>query len=94
MAEISRLPKPIFDVWEWQFEGACRSVDPEIFFHPDNERGPRRRARQEQAKAICASCPVLQQCREHALAVREPYGVWGGMTEEEREAQYGLSYVS
>ncbi|NYE01764.1 hypothetical protein BJY21_002948 [Kineosphaera limosa] len=34
---------------------------------------------------------MLQQCREHALRVREPYGVWGAMTEEEREAQYRAS---
>jgi WhiB family redox-sensing transcriptional regulator len=31
---------------------------------------------------------VLVQCRAHALQVREPYGVWGGMTEDEREAAY------
>jgi len=40
------------------------------------------------AKAICAACPVLAQCREHALKTREPYGVWGGMSEEDREAHY------
>jgi len=27
---------------------------------------------------------VIEQCREHSLAVREPYGVWGGLSEEER----------
>jgi WhiB family redox-sensing transcriptional regulator len=27
----------------------------------------------------------MMACREHALKVREPYGVWGGLTEEERE---------
>lgn len=80
--------KPNMDVWEWQFQGACRNADPETFFHPENERGPRRRRRQEQAKAICATCPVLQQCRDHALSIREPYGIWGGMTEDEREAHY------
>jgi WhiB family redox-sensing transcriptional regulator len=37
---------------------------------------------------VCGSCPVLDQCREHALAVREPYGVWGGLTEDDREAIY------
>ena len=31
---------------------------------------------------------VLQACRTHALAVREPYGVWGGLTEDERESHY------
>jgi WhiB family redox-sensing transcriptional regulator len=37
---------------------------------------------------ICATCPVLKQCAEHALSVREPYGVWGGMSEDDREAIY------
>jgi WhiB family redox-sensing transcriptional regulator len=55
-----------------------------MFFHPDGERGPRRRAREIAAKAVCASCPVLAQCRAHALAAQEPYGIWGGLTEDER----------
>jgi WhiB family redox-sensing transcriptional regulator len=33
-------------------------------------------------------CPVRIQCAEHALRVREPYGIWGGLSEEEREATY------
>mgnify|MGYP002753500384 CR=1 FL=1 len=33
-------------------------------------------------------CPVLEECRDHALSTREPYGVWGGMSEEERRAYY------
>ena len=41
MAELSRLPQPIEEVWEWQYEGACRDKEPEMFFHPDGERGPR-----------------------------------------------------
>ena len=84
MAELSRLPQPIAEQWEWQYEGACRSMDPEMFFHPDGERGPRREAREKAAKAVCAQCPVLAACRAHALAVQEPYGIWGGLTEDER----------
>ncbi|MGA8852040.1 MAG: WhiB family transcriptional regulator [Aeromicrobium sp.] len=84
MAEISRLPAPIQEAYEWQYEGACRTVDPETFFSPDAERGPRRRTREANAKALCAVCPVLQQCRAHALQVQEPYGVWGGLTINER----------
>ena len=30
------------------------------------------------AKRICATCPVLEQCLEGALARKEPLGVWGG----------------
>jgi len=85
MTTICRLPGPIAQVWEWQFDGSCRRENPDIFFHPDGERGSARRNRDRAAKALCRDCPVLQNCRRHALQVREPYGVWGGMTEFERE---------
>ncbi|MFD1716611.1 WhiB family transcriptional regulator [Georgenia deserti] len=84
MAELSRLPGPVMDLWEWQYEGACREADPDLFFHPEGERGGTRRRRDAAAKAVCATCPVIEQCREHALQVREPYGVWGGLSEDER----------
>ncbi|MEP7160491.1 MAG: WhiB family transcriptional regulator [Dermatophilaceae bacterium] len=88
MAEISRLPGPMAERWEWQFQGLCRTVSPDMFFHPEGERGAARRRRDERAKTVCLQCPVLLQCRQHALEVREPYGVWGGLAEDEREAIY------
>lgn len=39
---------------------------------------------EQQAKAICADCPVREQCLEHALRTPEQYGIWGGMTPRER----------
>jgi hypothetical protein len=30
------------------------------------------------AKAICAKCPVTEECLEHAVRIHEPWGVWGG----------------
>ena len=86
MAEISRLQQPIDDNWEWQYQGACKDLPAEMFFHPDGERGPRRRNRENAAKAVCATCPVMQACRAHALAVQEPYGIWGGLSEDDRLA--------
>ena len=85
MAAISRLPKAIQESYEWQYLGACREVDPETFFSPEDERGPRRRAREAAAKELCALCPVIDTCLSHALLVREPYGVWGGLNSTERE---------
>ena len=84
MAEISRLPGPVADIWEWQLQGLCRDVDSTLFFHPEGERGPARRNRDMAAKAVCERCPVIRECRSHALKVREPYGVWGGLTEDQR----------
>lgn len=85
MTDIRRLPGPTSDKWEWQLLGSCRREDSSLFFHPEGERGPARVARELAAKAICRRCPVLEQCREHALAAHEPYGVWGGLSEGDRE---------
>jgi WhiB family redox-sensing transcriptional regulator len=79
MADTRRLPGPNADIWDWQLEGSCRGMDSGSFFHPDGERGPARARREARAKA------VLEVCRRHALAVHEPYGIWGGLSETERE---------
>jgi len=86
MANLTRLPGPNADFWDWQLHAACRGTDSEVFFHPERERGEARERREVAAKAICAACPVRQECLDHSLAVREPYGVWGGLTEHERAA--------
>ena len=78
------LPGPNADFWDWQREGHCRGLDSSVFFHPEGERGRARAIREMRAKTICQGCPVLVQCRNHALAVAEPYGIWGGMSESER----------
>ena len=83
---IPQQPRPIADDWDWQERAACRGLDTEMFFHPDGERGPRRKNRENAAKAICASCPVIQACRKQALALHEPYGIWGGLSEDDRLA--------
>ena len=36
------------------------------------------------AKAICGVCPVREPCCNHAIQIREPFGIWGGLTEVER----------
>ena len=62
---------------------ACHSTNPpgtDLEAEPD----PRRARRERIAKAICATCPVIKECREQALRLAEPYGIWGGLTEEER----------
>jgi len=85
MADVRRLPEPRDGDWDWQIKAACRGLDTSMFYHPENERGPSRVRREMRAKQVCAGCPVLHHCLRWALAAREPYGVWGGMTVEERE---------
>ena len=69
----------------WQFDAACRGEDSALFFAPGYfEHREEKAAREFQAKAICARCPVREMCLEFALRVREPHGVWGGLNEQER----------
>jgi hypothetical protein len=64
----------------WRQDAGCGRIDdPDIFF-------PARSDSPAPALAICASCTVTRQCGGHALAVPEPYGVWGGFTEQDRRA--------
>jgi WhiB family redox-sensing transcriptional regulator len=84
MTNVTRLPGPIADVWDWQRLGLCRGRDSAQFFHPDGERGASRGRRESAAKNVCRACPVRAECAAQALTTREPYGVWGGFTEGER----------
>lgn len=85
VADTRRLPVPVTEIYDWQMQGACRGMDSAFFFHPEGERGPARASRETRAKQVCGGCPVLEQCRRHALTVHEPYGVWGGLSESERD---------
>ena len=64
----------------------CSGLHDAHFVHPDNEGAPDRSAREAGAKLVCQGCPVLEQCREHALSVHEVYGVWGGCGERGRRS--------
>ena len=80
------LLRPVADEWEWQAAAYCRTMDPDLFFHPDQERGEARRRREAHAKQICHQCPVMAECAAFSLRAPEPWGIWGGMSETERLA--------
>lgn len=62
-------------VQTWASRGDCRDSDPEAWF--DNVKN------YPMLREICASCPVLELCREYAV-IHEEYGFWGGLTERQR----------
>ncbi|MBO0852933.1 MAG: WhiB family transcriptional regulator [Nocardia sp.] len=49
----------------------CRAGDPDLWF-------AEKPADLEEAKALCASCPIRGACLAAALDRGEPWGVWGG----------------
>jgi WhiB family redox-sensing transcriptional regulator len=77
----------IFADWElrydsWRALAACRGMDTDLFF-PEG-RGRTLRSRELIAKNVCSACPVARECREEASTLPERFGIWGGLTENER----------
>ena len=62
----------------WADSAACRGLDPSTFYPANEEEA-------DEAKDVCAQCPVQEPCLEHAIDHREHNGVWGGATEKERQ---------
>ena len=65
-------------VTEWMRDGLCAQTDPDAF-HPDQNTPVK------PAKAVCAGCPVLAECRSYALETDQRFGVWGGLSARQRQ---------
>jgi WhiB family redox-sensing transcriptional regulator len=63
---------------EWVARALCLSRDPDDLF----VRG----AAQRQATVICRHCPVRAECLADALDNQMEFGIWGGLTENQRRA--------
>ena len=71
----------------WQLDAACRGAESHLFYAPSHfERKEDKELREARAKTICLACPVIDPCRDYAINIREPHGIWGGLTELERQA--------
>jgi WhiB family redox-sensing transcriptional regulator len=64
---------------EWRMLGACRGLDPSIFYPDEDDE-----VQADIAKQVCDLCGVRSTCLDYALSHREKAGVWGGATERER----------
>jgi WhiB family redox-sensing transcriptional regulator len=62
---------------EWHADAVCAQVDPDTWF-------PEKGGSTRDPKAICAGCPVRQQCLDYALEHDERFGIWGGVSERQR----------
>ena len=62
---------------EWQEHASCRRLPVEVFF-------PLVEQEADDAKAVCQSCVVKDPCLEFAIEADERFGVWGGLTSDER----------
>lgn len=68
----------------WQEHAFCRGRT-DLFYAVNDERASTRRKREDRARALCRSCPVVDECRDWARVNRE-FGLWGAEDEEQRAA--------
>lgn len=61
----------------WAERAVCAQKDPEVFFPGKGES-------REPARQICQGCAVQAECLEYALEHRIGFGVWGGLSAQER----------
>jgi hypothetical protein len=59
----------------------CQESDPELFFAGTDEMP---RGWQDAVK-LCKTCPVRALCAAYAVEAEEVYGVWGGLTANQRK---------
>jgi len=76
--------RPVYEEWAWQEKANCREVESDVFFLDLLVRGKEKREKEKKAKKVCKGCPVIDKCLSHALSIPEFFGVWGGMTADER----------
>ncbi|MFE6021649.1 WhiB family transcriptional regulator [Streptomyces sp. NPDC056441] len=69
----------------WADEAACRDVEDASIFFPEDFPGAEVPFVAMEAKAVCWRCPVLDPCRDAALALPERHGVFGGLDKDERQ---------
>jgi len=64
--------------WAWQRRARCRTAPQSLFFPgPGDDLAP--------ARAICAKCPVQEECADYAIGVTDLKGIWAGLSEDDRE---------
>lgn len=66
---------------DWRSDALCTQIDPALFFPKKGDAG-----QAKQAKAICARCPVREQCLTAALEADERFGIFGGLSVRQRDA--------
>ena len=64
---------------EWQDRAACRVIPVELFFPPAEQEA-------DDAKLVCQECSVKDPCLEFAITAGERFGIWGGLTPQERRS--------
>lgn len=78
LVPVHEVPAP----GPWARLARCRTAPTSLFFPTQGDDV-------DQAKDLCRGCPVLAECRDYALTYPRLHGVWGGLSERQREQMVG-----
>lgn len=67
-------------VTPWREAASCLEVTKQVNFFPNKEDV----LGIAKAKAVCASCPVADECLSWSIETNQTEGIWGGHTPKER----------
>lgn len=76
---------------DWMGDALCAQIGPDLWFPEGSGQNTIK------AKTICAVCPVLAQCEEHARALEgnaaaaRRHGAWGGRSPKQRAVMGGAN---
>lgn len=66
------------DSEEWRLSARCAEIGGDLWFPEESCVG-------NDAKSICEGCPVQFECLETALENNEKFGIWGGLSPNQRK---------
>jgi WhiB family redox-sensing transcriptional regulator len=73
----------VFSPQPWRKHATCLGLSPDMFY-PEKFSG---QSVANNAKRICASCPVREECLTDAINTVDYFGVRSGMTPKERKRE-------
>lgn len=75
---MERLFQSTQEARKWVHRAACKDTDTSVFYQPQGNHA-------DEAKKICAKCPVRKECLDYAIHNCERFGIWGGLSTNERK---------
>jgi WhiB family redox-sensing transcriptional regulator len=72
---------------DWMDQALCAQTDPEAFF-------PEKGGSTREAKKVCKSCEVRDECLAWAIENKVRFGIWGGLSDRERRKLEKLADIN
>ena len=77
---------------DWLTRAPCKGLHADFFFPPVESKVPNQFY--AVGKYVCNACPVWQECKEYGEDNEEVWGLWGGLSPQDRKRPHLLLHGS